>query len=300
MKTPTILAFSLLSPLLALAAPNHKGAPSTQGGDSIAESGKLVTVVGADPAFAEVLKTGAIQAGARFSKGPVKGSQVRVNHALLEAQTGKAGDIPKDIGLHTQGSGGIKRKDFANWTRWYQEDGNVQMFRLFKGEQSARDGIGETGKPGRVEVFTVKKVTPGEWREWQGTYTIIEPIQANIFQLFHEGGQLWAFHIRMSDDGTIYFSRRRPEPGKPSDVDLGKDMTGKSLSIKVRSNGKDYEVFCKNPANSDSWDEPVAKGSYKPAEGDQISFRWGMYCGSKIGQSISKNAMLLVNGVTIR
>lgn len=263
-------------------------------------AGKLVTVEGEDAPFSKFIESGAIKTGERFSKGPVLGSLVRVNHELLENQTGKVGTIPQKIGLHTQGSGGIRRRDFAKWTRWFQEDGNVQIFRLFAGEQSVRDGLGAAGKPGRVEVFTGHKVSPGEWSEWEATYTIVEPVGANIFQLFHEGGQLWGFHIRMSDEGDIYFARRRSVKDMPDKVVLAEDMTGKSLRIKVRANGTDYEVFCKNPTDTASWGEPIAKGSYKPAVDNQISFRWGMYCGSKKGQSISKNAMLLVSDVVIR
>ena len=263
-------------------------------------AGKLVTVEGEDAPFAKFIESGAIKTGERFSKGPVHGSLVRVNQELLGKQTGKAGPIQQQIGLHTQGSGGIKRKDFANWTRWYQEDGNVQIFRLFAGEQNIRSGAGENGSPGRVEVYAGHKVSAGEWSEWEGTYTIVEPVGANIFQLFHEGGQLWPFHIRMNDEGDIFFARRRTVKDMPDKVVLAEDMAGKSLRIKVRANGTDYEVFCKSPTDTAPWGEPAAKGSYKPAVDSRISFRWGMYCGSKKGQSVSKNALLLVSDVVIR
>ncbi len=96
----------------------------------------LYTREGEDPTFAAVLQRGGIKIGERFSKGPVLGSRIDVNNELLEKQIGKTGPIPKDIGIHTQGSGGINRKNFDQWTRWYQEDGNTQVFRLFKDEQS--------------------------------------------------------------------------------------------------------------------------------------------------------------------
>lgn len=75
-------------------------------------------------------------------------------------------------------------------------------------------------------------------------------------------------------------------------------MTGKSLSIKVRANGDVYEVFQKSPLD-ETW-SLVTKGSYHQAEDNKISFRWGMYCGSKAGMSIKKNAMLFVTGASIR
>jgi hypothetical protein len=199
----------------------------------------LYTREGTDPPFAAVVETGGIKPGERFSQGPVPGSRIDVNNELLEKQTGQTGPIPTNIGIHTQGSGSIPRKDFEKWTRWYQEDDNTQVFRLFKDEQNVRDGIGMDGSPGRIESFSRSLiVAPGTWHEWEGTYTIIEPVGANIFQLMHEG-HLWPFHIRMSDQGEIYFHRRRPVPGMEQRIVLAENMVGRSLSIKVRANGEE-------------------------------------------------------------
>ncbi len=260
---------------------------------------------GTDPTFASLIENGTLMPGERFAKLTVLGSRIDVNNELLEKQVGKSGDIPKDIGLHTQNSGGIPRKDFANWTRWYQEDGNTQVFRLFKDEQNIRSGTGDKASLGRVETYSKSlTVESGTWKEWEATYTIIDPVGANIFQLFHNGKDskgkdlLWAFHIRMNDEGDIYFSRRRSIPGMEDRITLAEKMTGKSLSIKVRSNGHEYEVYQKPPLD-EAW-KLVTKGSYHKAEDNKISFRWGMYCGSKAVMSVKKDAMIFVTGVTTR
>ncbi len=260
---------------------------------------------GADESFATLIENGTLKPDQRFAKLTVLGSRIDVNNDLLEKQVGKTGAISKDIGLHTQNSGGIPRKDFTNWTRWYQEDGNTQIFRLFKDEQNIRSGTGDKASPGRVETYSKSlTVESGTWKEWEATYTIIDPIGANIFQLFHEGKDakgaalLWAFHIRMNDNGDIYFSRRRPIAGMEDRITLAENMTGKSLSIKVRANGNEYEVYQKPPLD-ETW-KLVTKGSYHQAEDNKISFRWGMYCGSKSGMSTKKDAMMFVTGATIR
>ncbi|HEX5790099.1 MAG TPA: hypothetical protein VFY13_03050 [Luteolibacter sp.] len=261
----------------------------------------LYTREGSDPSFAELLQSEAFKAGERFQReARVTGSTIKVNHELLGKQIGTPGPIPEKISLHTEATSGISRKQFANWTRWYQEDGNIQIFRLFKGEQNIRGGSGENGSPGRVEAHTPAIILKdGQWSEWQGTYTIVHPVQANIFQLMHEGGQLWPFHIRMTDEGDVYFARRRPIEGLPDKIVLGEKMTGKSICIKVRANGRDYEVFSREPLGGQEW-KFVTKGNYVPAEGGKISFRWGMYCGSKKGESIRKDALLFVSGVVVR
>lgn len=296
----TLLGLAGLTTLLTQTASGE--APtnaSAQPSPPAAVANPFYTQEGTDPSFADLMKRGGIQPGERFTKGPALGSRIHVNHALLEKQVGKFGPIPKEIGLHTEFSGGINRKDFDQWTRWYQEDGNVQIFRLFKGEQNIRNGIGESGSPGRVEVFSSNlTVAPGTWREWEGTYTFVEPVGACVFQLFH-AGSLWPMHIDMTDQGEIHFLRRRPVPGMEREISLAKDMVGKSIRIKVRANGKDYEVYQKDPLDAGPW-KLVTKGTGPEAEDNKIQFRWGMYCGSKKGFSVRKDAMIFVTGVTIR
>ena len=272
----------------------------TSGASPSAAAVPLFVREGSDPSFAELLERGQIRPGESFSKGPVTGSLIRVNKELLEKQVGRIGPIPKAIGLHTEVCGdNIGRKDFPNWTRWYQEDGDVQVFRLFKGEQNIRGGAGEKGSPGRVEAFSKTiALAPGAWAEWEGTYTIVEPTAACIFQLMHEGS-LWPMHLDMTPEGEIHFLRRRDVPGLERTISLAKDMTGKSISIKVRANGTDFEVYQKPPLDDGPW-KLVTKGTGPKAEDNKIQFRWGMYCGSKKGESTRKDALLFVTNVSIR
>lgn len=258
--------------------------------------GDFYTRIGTDPSFQELVDNGTIVPGERFHPGPVLGSTIDVNNTLLEQQTGPQGPIAQDIRIHTQKNGSIQRGAFPNWTRWYQEDGNVQVMRLFEGEQNVRGGIGEDGSPGRIEAFFPPfAVEPGTWSVWEGTFTIIDPIGCNIFQLFHEGGQLWAFHLRMTSTGRIFFSRRRAIEGLPSEITIATNMVGRPISIRVLANGFDYKVFKKIPGEDADW-VLVTTGHYTQAEDNRVSFRWGMYIGSQAGQTVSKDAMLFVSG----
>ena len=287
--TSLILAALLLAPFSALLAAEP-----------------LYTQEGADPSFAAAQESSGGKPGEKFNRGGALGSRIHVNRELLEKQVGKTGPIPKGIGLHTEFSSGISRKDFDQWTRWYQEDGNIQVFRLFKGEQNVRGGTGNDGSPGRVETYSKSiTVAPGTWHEWEGTYTVIKPVAACIFQLFHDGKDkqgkaiLWPFHIEMSGKGDISFLRRRPVSGMEKEIVMAENTVGKSLSIKVRANGADYEVYQKAPLDTGDW-KLVTKGSFTPAKDNKISFRWGMYCGSKKGQNVPNDALLFVTGATIR
>lgn len=278
-----MIGLALLTPLLIGAAPVES----------------LYTCEGTDPSFATLLESGAFKPGERFFQGPVLGSRIHVNRELLEKQVGPIAPVPKDIGLHTEVCSGISRKEFAKWTRWYQEDGDVQVFRLFKGEQNIRGGAAKDGSPGRIEAFSkALTVTPGTWREWEATYTVIKPLDACIFQLMHEGS-LWPFHIELSGKGDISLLRRRPVRGEDREVPVAANMQGKSISFKVRANGTDYEVYQKAPLDVAAW-KLVTRGSFTKAQDNKISFRWGMYAGSKKGEAIKNDALLFVTGVAIR
>lgn len=297
MKTP----IHLLCLAILLARTSHGETPSNEPAQvPKASVPPLFSQEGTDSPFAALVERGTVKPGEKFSKGPFLGSRVRVNHDLLEKQVGKPGPIPKEIGLHTQVCGdNIRRNDFGNWTRWYQEDRNVQVFRLFKGEQNTRGGIGENGSPGRVEVFSRElTATPGSWHEWEGTYTIVDPVGACVFQLMHKGS-LWPMHIDMTDQGEIHFLRRRPAPGMERQITFAENMTGKSIRIKVRADGEKFEVYQKDPPDLESW-KLVTCGTGPKAENNKIQFRWGMYCGSKKGLSVRKDAMLFVTGVSIK
>ena len=122
--------------------------------------------------------------------------------------------------------------------------------------------------------------------------------------MFHGGKDdkgnaiLWPLHIDMTAEGEVHVLRRRPRSGEERRIVMAENMVGKSLSIKVRANGEDYEVYQKAPLDQGPW-KLVTKGSYAKAQG-QISFRWGMYCGSKKGHTIPNDALLFVTGVKIR
>jgi hypothetical protein len=59
-----------------------------------------------------ILKSSGVTPGERFSQGSVPGSRIHVNQERVERQVGACGAIPRDIGIHTEPSSGIPRKDF--------------------------------------------------------------------------------------------------------------------------------------------------------------------------------------------
>jgi hypothetical protein len=116
-----LLAVPPLAPLAALHA---------------APAEPLFSQAGSDPSFADI--SGKLPHGSN-SNGGMTGSKIQVNRGLVEAGPDAAKPIPHDIKIHTLADSAIPRKDFPKWSRWYQEDGQTQVFRLFKGETNARN-----------------------------------------------------------------------------------------------------------------------------------------------------------------
>lgn len=248
------------------------------GGQAWSQSAEeFYRTVGSDPTFAEVLKSGKLPKG-RNSNDGVKGSRVRVNDKLLKDGPNGKRKIPKAIKLHTVGHSAIKRKDFKNWTRWYQEEGNTQIFRLFKGEENVRNA---RKLAARTETFSELKWQKGKWQEWVGTYTILKPHGCAIFQAKNNIND-WSVQINMSPVGDVKLNHRRGQ-----DQVIARKMVGKPFHIRVRDNGFDYEVYLD--------DKKVGEGSYARPKGE-TSFRWGMYLGAK---EVKSDALLLVTGVGI-
>jgi len=236
-----------------------------------------------DPDFQDLMDAGVLPVGVD-STGGQTGSVVEVNNELLQRRAGTRDPIPEDIAIHTLCHFHIPRPDFPRWTRWYQEDGNTQVFRLFKGEDNVRN---ERRNAPRIEAFSLGDWSDDRWHKWKGTYTVVKPIKATIFQSFTAGDRLWSFHIHMTSEGDVcLWERSKRMAGEPP-VILASDMVGRSFHLEVRDNRLDYEV-CFNG-------ECVGRGQYdRRNEGSRRHmFRWGLYTGS-----VPKDAMIFVTGAS--
>jgi len=237
----------------------------------------LFTQKGRDPAFAELLASGKLPKG-KNSRIGVTGSAIDVRNQQVELTPEAKRPIPKAIRIHTLGNSAIPREDFKKWSRWYQEDGSTQVFRLFKGETNVRN---ERENAARIEAFSNVNWRCGAWHEWSGTYTIIKPHGAAIFQAKNNIND-WSVQINMNPNGDVILNHRRA-----GDKVIATGMVEKSFHIRVRDNGQDYEVYLDG--------KMVGAGTYARPEGT-TSFRWGMYLGKN---EVKHDAMIFVSGATV-
>jgi hypothetical protein len=235
------------------------------------------TQSGSDATFEEVMKSGDLPKGLNSTKG-FKGSRVSIHADLLRDGPNSRRKIPQEIQIHTLANSSIDRQDFSKWSRWYQEDGNTQIFRLFEGETNLRN---TRPLAARIEAFSELEWEKGKWHEWVGTFTIIKPHLMIIFQARNNVND-WSVQLNIDGDGNVILNRRIGE-----DEVIAERMAGKPFHVRVRDNGLEYEVFLNGGK--------VGDGSYARPQG-KTNFRWGMYRG---GRPMTHDAMVLVTGAEV-
>ena len=251
-----------------------------------------------EPTWDEVLASGALEPlGTNTTRG-VKGTTIDLNNGLIES--GPYGNVPieseaRQMRIHTVGNATILPTDFHKWSRWYQEDGNTQIFRLYKGEHNVRNSRNNAA---RVEAFSPAYrwlPEPGVWREFGARFTILKSAgcvgfhHCSIFQAKGNNDDHWSVMLRVDENANLWFHPRRGSgiENNENRVLLFENILGRPFDVKVRDNGFDYEMYID--------DQRVGTGQW-PRTGE-IGFRWGIYVGES---EVADDIMVLVTGVTMK
>lgn len=172
-----------------------------------------------------------------------------------------------EITLFTVKGKSTVRENFCSVEKWYGESDYKQVFRLFKGDDMSKHVSGGR-KHARTEAQHGLLFKAGsEWREFEGTFKIEgdrPPITITVAQLF-AGCCGPVARVEMRTSGRIHVGSTADGNTRISD---DADYFGKSFTIKIRSNGKNVEVYFNNTLKY--------QGSvrYKDA---LYHFRWGVY-----------------------
>ncbi|WP_448245469.1 hypothetical protein [Thalassotalea agariperforans] len=261
---------------------------------------QLVTKIGQEPTWQQVLATGQLNPLESFTTKGVTGKKIDINNALIEQ--GPYGNIPiasakRKMLIHAVGNPSIPDEDFHKWSRWYQEDGNTQIFRLFKDEENVSN---KRKKAARIEAFSPSyrwMPEPNVWREFSARFTVLKsagcaaPHMCSIFQAKGNNVDHWSVMLRVDANGDLWFSPRHGaayvnnRPGTL--ISIGKNVLGRPFDMKVRDNGLNYEMYID--------DKLVGTGDWPRTE--EIGFRWGIYLGKS---SVVDDIMVLVTGVTMK
>lgn len=259
---------------------------SSQQNQAQSSRNALYSQSGTDPNWSQVLRSKKLTIGRNSSTG-FTGSRINVNNQQVETGYGRRG-FTKNIRIHTVGNSTVYPSSFAKWSRWYQTDGNTQVFRLFKDETNVRNNRSNAA---RIESYTSRTFRMGQkWQEWTGRYTIVnangcgQGHGCSIFQSKSSAtGEEWGVMLKLDGNGDLTIRER-----SGADKKVLRNLNGKSFDVRIRDNGRNFEAFINGKlAHKGSWARPRGK----------ISFRWGMYMGkSKPSQDI----MLFVSGANAR
>lgn len=247
---------------------------------------ELYRQIGKDSTWPWILENKVIPVDTTSTTG-VTGSTIDVRNEIFADLTNGKVPFTRAIHIHTVGNAHVLREDFLKWTRWYQEDGNTQVFRMHPGEHNVR-GTREDAPAGRIEAFSNHSWGRGEWQEWVGTYTIVKPEgcvgphHCSILQVKDPVAQ-WAIMVRLKSNGDIVITNNKDaSPETP----IAANMKGKHLDLRVRDNGHDYQVFYNGRL--------VNSGSYSRPQ--KSVFRWGLYFGKSVPAA---ETLIFVTGATV-
>ncbi|BCE01179.1 discoidin domain-containing protein [Marinicellulosiphila megalodicopiae] len=248
----------------------------------------LYSQTGEDDLWMDVLAKDNLQPLGQTSTTGVTGSIINVKNALVETTPyAKNAQLGEHLKLHTVANSDIDSNDFSKWSRWYQEDGDTQIFRLFKSEENTRNS---RALAARSEVYSPQNrwnVEAGVWREFQARFTIINAkgcgFEHTCSLMQAKGNEVdhWSVMLRLDGDGHLWF---KPRVGDTFIV--ARNMEGKGIDLRVRDNGLDYEMYV----------DGILKGTGQWERTDEIGYRWGLYIGAS---EVVDDVMIFVSGVNM-
>ncbi len=241
-----------------------------------------------NPPWSQILPTLNVDSA---DPGPVYGSLINVNNVAVEV--GLYGNRPISVPsqrIHVACN--TSTTSFANFTRWFQTDGNTHVLRVFVDDENT--ATSRTGTSEHNEAFM-----GGGWNytdnvtyEWTGHYTLAYLRQSFCgFQLKNSDND-WAFQLSVSSSGSLTINNRTGTDVLITNADgTTKRFNGGGFDMRVLDDGLNYKV----------WIDGVlyGSGSYSRPTGT-TTFRWGMYFGANNLNPPADYSMIFVSGAQIK
>ncbi len=243
---------------------------------------------GSDPSWATVraaLNNNAVD------NGPVKGTRVNVDNAAVETSIGNR-TIVTGFALHIPCNSAVSFGSRDNFTRWYQEDGKTQVFRMFQNDENSRS---DKRGAARVEVFANNNnFDYGDNRTniWSARYRLVEHPANESYAIFqskavdsdnpNEERDSWSVQLNISKTGALVIDERRE-----ADLTVYPNVIGRSFNAEIRDDGRKYVVYIDGVKR--------AEGSFERLNSLPTTFRWGMYFG-QINPSKNSDGKITASG----
>ncbi|OYV04257.1 MAG: hypothetical protein CFE26_17875, partial [Verrucomicrobiales bacterium VVV1] len=225
--------------------------------------------------------------------GPVYGSDIDVNNAAVEV--GLYGNRPVVMlgtGLRIHVACNTSTSNLADFTRWFQTDGNTHVLRVFVDDENT--ATARAGTSSHTEAFMGGgwNYTDGMTYEWTARYTIARLQQGYCcFQLKNIDND-WAVQLSMGTNGSLTVNNRTGTDVVVTNPDgSSKNFNGGGFDVRVLDDGLNYKLWIDGVLYADS--------SYSRPTGD-TTFRWGMYFGANNLNPPSTFNIVLVSGAQVK
>lgn len=294
MSIPKLSTLLVAAAALSIAIPATHGQTTYKGWNptwSVVSNGvSRATTTAARNAMVDDVEDGTID---------TRGTQVNVNNSDVEkTSTGTRSPISNSqLKWHNPFGSGF---DNPTSSRWYQKDGNTQVFRVFPGDQNM---YGSRVGAGRSEAFAPNlgiRKNENKTMTFSARYRVHANNGSKDVKIFQskataEGSNdpAWGVALWVEADGDVIIVKRRDRKSDWVKIDTGKDV-GDSFNLRVTDDGLNYKVYIDNVEKaSDSWDRDNLKSVC----------RWGAYVqGGTSGVltgSVSNPQIVYVSGARV-
>jgi|GEM_PF-1786719 len=205
-----------------------------------------------------------------------RGTRVDVNNLSIEKTGTGTRTVMSDSLLRLHNPLGTSYKVSPS-SRWYQKEGNTQVFRVFPGDQNM---VGGRAGAGRSEAFAYNTTTieaDGKTLTFSARFNVAKHNASRDVKLFQSKARgnssytgkapAWSLAMWAEKDGDIILIKRGENGGRNTKIDTGFDV-GQGFNLRVVDNGYAYKAFVNNKL--------LADGVYERGDAPTVA-RWGAY-----------------------
>ncbi len=205
-----------------------------------------------------------------------RGTRINVPNSLIETTSTGSRSVMANSVLrwHNPLSSTFKNPTSS---RWYQKDGNTQVFRVFPGDEnlsSSREGAG------RSEAFAYNLTTvesDGKKLTFSARYHVAKHNSSRDVKLFQSKARgldtisgtypAWGIALWVEKDGDIILVKRNEVFSRNEKIDTGYSV-GQSFNLRIVDDGYSYKAFINNVEK--------ASGVWERGDSPTVA-RWGAY-----------------------
>lgn len=206
-----------------------------------------------------------------------RGTEINVNNSVVETTgTGSRSVMPNsDMRWHNPFGSSYSTSPS---TRWYQKDGNTQVFRMFPNDENF---FGTRVGAARSEAFVGNHLSTveadGKTVTFSARFRVEKHNGSKDVMLFQSKGSglntqdgtypAWGISLWVEKDGDIILVKRNQVFSQNEKIDTGFNV-GQSFNLRVTDDGYNYKAFINNVEK--------AAGTWERGDTPTVQ-RWGIY-----------------------